>query len=170
MKSHSILIFLFFTVLSFFTFCSCDAKNTDTIIAEEDEKTDITLEDFAIVTAVTISGNEGNYTFSVTLSSPDTGCEQYADWWEIIDTEGSLLYRRILAHSHVNEQPFTRAGGAVAIAKDKKIYVRAHMNNSSYGSKVMEGSVNDGFTNADLSIDFAKELENQEPLPNGCAF
>ena len=36
----------------------------------------------ADVTAVEVRGEEGAYTFSVTVSSPDTGCDQYADWWE----------------------------------------------------------------------------------------
>ena len=57
----------------------------------------------ASVTEISWTGEEHNYTFSVTLRSPDTGCEQYADWWEIIDLEGNLIYRRILGHSHVNE-------------------------------------------------------------------
>ena len=44
------------------------------------------------------------------------------------------------------------------------------MNNSSYGSRVLKGSVANGFSTADLAADFAKELENEAPLPNGCAF
>jgi hypothetical protein len=48
----------------------------------------------ADVTAVRVSGAPGAYTFSVTLSSPDTGCDQYADWWEVITPDGELVYRR----------------------------------------------------------------------------
>ena len=54
----------------------------------------------ANVIAVDAKGSNGNYNFYVTLSSDETGCEQYANWWEILDENGSLLYRRILIHSH----------------------------------------------------------------------
>ena len=124
----------------------------------------------AVITNVTVSGNENAYTFSVTISSPDLGCNQYADWWEVTDTEGNLVYRRILAHSHVNEQPFTRSGGEVQISADTEVYVRAHMNNSGYGTKAFRGTVSSGFSAFDLSNDFANNLENTQPLPNGCAF
>ncbi|MGB3150631.1 MAG: hypothetical protein WBB27_08190 [Maribacter sp.] len=122
------------------------------------------------VIEVGITGEENTYTFSVTLRSPDTGCEQYANWWEVIDLEGNLLYRRILAHSHVNEQPFTRSGGTINITSETVVYVRAHMNNLGYGSTALKGSVTSGFSKAELKTDFAIALETQEPLPNECAF
>ncbi len=125
--------------------------------------------DEASVTNVTFSGSENAYTFSVTVSSPDTGCEQYADWWEVVDTQGNLIYRRILAHSHVNEQPFTRSGGPVSIQRETEIYIRAHMNNSGFGTSMLKGSVADGFTPITLA-DFAQDLESEAPQPNGCAF
>jgi len=124
----------------------------------------------AVVTNVSVSGDENAYTFSVIIESPDTGCDQYADWWEVFDLNGKLLYRRILAHSHVNEQPFTRAGGPIEISKDLEVYVRAHMNNSGYSSKVFKGSLTNGFVADDLNIEFAKDLEEAEPLPEGCDF
>ena len=124
----------------------------------------------AAVTGVTVSGTSGNYTFNVTISSPDTGCGQYADWWEVFDTSGTLIYRRILAHSHVNEQPFTRSGGSVAIDQDTEVYVRAHMNNTGYGTAVFRGTVSGGFQAVELASDFAMELASQQPLPSGCAF
>ena len=82
----------------------------------------------AAVTAVTATGAPGTYTFSVTVESPDTGCAQYADWWEVLRPDGSLVYRRVLLHSHVDEQPFTRSGGPVNIASNEDIYIRVHMN------------------------------------------
>jgi hypothetical protein len=125
---------------------------------------------FADVIDVKVSGNEGNYTFSVTIESPDTGCDQYADWWEVINPAGILIYRRILAHSHVNEQPFTRSGGRIDISDDQQVIIRAHMNNTGYGGNAMSGSVIEGFRATELEENFAKNLEKEAPIPTGCAF
>lgn len=46
---------------------------------------------------------------SVTLAHGDTGWEDYADAWEVLDMEGTRLALRELAHPHVEEQPFTRS-------------------------------------------------------------
>lgn len=143
-----------------------DSSPNETNLEEESSM----LKSSAAITNVSASGEENNYTFSVTIASPDTGCEQYADWWEVIDLDGNLIHRRILAHSHVNEQPFSRSGSGITISSTIEVYIRAHMNNTSYGANAMRGSVANGFTTTDLSIDFAKELETQAPLPNGCAF
>ena len=113
---------------------------------------------------------EGNYTFSVEIRSPDLGCNQYADWWEVISEDGTLIYRRILAHSHVNEQPFTRSGGSVNITENQIVYVRAHMNNKGYGTVVFKGSIAGDFSENSLEASFASELASQEPLPGNCAF
>lgn len=125
----------------------------------------------ADVVAVAVSGTSEQYSFSVTLSSPDTGCEQYADWWEVLDPSGALIYRRILAHSHVGEQPFTRSGGPVAITGDREVLVRAHMNTTGYGGVVWRGTADTRFE-LDSSIDseFAAEIATAQPLPDGCAF
>ncbi len=128
------------------------------------------LSDSAEVLEVKVTGSRDDYTFSVTVKSPDTGCEQYANWWEVISPEGDLIYRRILGHSHVNEQPFTRSGGAVRIPADQEVIVRAHMNNKGYGGNVMKGSVTKGFKPFELDRDFAKYLETKEPLPSDCPF
>lgn len=124
----------------------------------------------AEVLEVKVSGEAGAYNFSVTVSSPDEGCSQYADWWEVISQDGELLYRRILLHSHVNEQPFTRSGGPVPIEADTIVLVRAHMNSGGYGNQGMEGSFAGGFEQVELSPDFAAGLEVTPPLPQGCNF
>ncbi len=122
------------------------------------------------VVSVTTSGTENQYTFHVEIKSPDKGCDQYADWWEVIDTSGKLLYRRVLLHSHVNEQPFQRSGGPVAISSDREVLVRGHMNNQSYSLKVMRGSPGSGFVRDTLAADFAMGLEKEDPLPEDCDF
>jgi len=160
------------SALTVFVLLCCSPKSdaNSTTILQEDSNSITETASQAQVDNVAVSGNENNYTFNVTISSADTGCKQYADWWEVLDTNGKLIYRRILAHSHVDEQPFTRSGGSISISVNEEVYVRAHMNNTSYGLKAMKGSVSKGFEAVDLPVDFAKELENQEPLPNGCAF
>lgn len=124
----------------------------------------------ADVTAVSVSGGPGAYQLSVTIRSPDTGCEQYADWWEVVAEDGTLIYRRILAHSHVNEQPFTRSGGPVPIGADSLVVVRAHMVPTGYGGQVMRGTPAAGFAPAARTADFAAPLEDASPQPEGCAF
>ncbi len=124
----------------------------------------------ADVISVQVSGSEGAYQFSVQVSSPDTGCDQYADWWEVLTEDGELVYRRVLLHSHVGEQPFTRSGGPAAIQAETVVWVRAHMNTGGYGGQALIGSVENGFEPAELSPDYAADLANQPPLPEDCAF
>ena len=54
----------------------------------------------------------------MTLLHADTGWDDYADAWEVLDAEGNTLGVRVLAHPHVEEQPFTRSLGGVAIGAD----------------------------------------------------
>ena len=118
---------------------------------------------------VETSGEPGSYTFAVTIESPDTGCDQYANWWEVVSEDGQLIYRRILGHSHVDEQPFTRSGGPVAIAAEDKVYVRVHMNNSGYGDEA--GFFSPGGELEIIEVgEFAPGIEEQAPQPDGCAF
>ena len=124
----------------------------------------------AAVVAVETSGDVGAYTFSVTVESVETGCDRYANWWEVISEDGELLYRRVLAHSHVDEQPFTRSGGPVEIAADEVVIVRSHMYPAGYQSQAQKGSVANGFDPIVLSETVATELAETPPLPSGCAF
>lgn len=122
------------------------------------------------VLGVSFTGSNNVYNFSVTIQSPDTGCDQYADWWEVFTADGELLYRRILAHSHVDEQPFTRSGGPVNVQDDTELIVRAHMNNLGYGTQVYRGSISRGFEEGLLDQSEFAGLALVEPLPGNCAF
>lgn len=135
-----------------------------------EQGTDAAAGRYADITDVDISGEPGAYTFSVTIESPDTGCEQYADWWEVVSSDGELIYRRILAHSHVDEQPFTRSGGPVDIQADDNVYVRAHMNTSGYGGQVAWISPNGALEFIDMTDEWDARLEDAAPQPNDCAF
>ena len=160
-----ILLILFLTATSFIS-----SSNTNDSSSNNEVNVVVSNEKMASIVSVTSSGMENNYTFSVSISSPDTGCSQYANWWEVVKENGTLLYRRILGHSHVNEQPFVRSGGTINIASDQVVIVRAHMNTYGYGIKAFIGSVSNGFTETILDNEFAKTLETVSPLPDGCAF
>ena len=149
-----------------------DEKMADHITptSEETEVVGMSENIHANVISVKVSGSPDQYQFSVEISSPDTGCLQYADWWEVITEDGTLLYRRILLHSHVNEQPFTRSGGPVQVEQDTIVIIRAHMNPGGFGGLVLKGSPQDGFREIQVEPGFAADLEKELPLPAGCDF
>ena len=160
-------------VLAFIYLLSCQV--TDKIESIDRKKTPIgssacALEDRAKISAIEVNGSEQSYRFSVTIQSPDTGCDQYADWWEVITPDSLLIYRRILTHSHVSEQPFTRSGGPIEINDSLTLIVRAHMNNLGYGCEVYSGSIREGFVADTISRFYASGLAEEAPLPGGCAF
>lgn len=110
------------------------------------------------------------YRFSVEVTSPDTGCDQYVNWWEVLTEDGALVYRRILAHSHVGEQPFVRSGGPVEIDSGTVVWVRAHLYPGGYGGTAFRGTVDSGFEAAIVLPGFAPGVEIESPQPTRCAF
>ena len=40
-------------------------------------------------------GSDGRYSFSVMVSSRETGCGRFADWWEVLNENGERPYRRV---------------------------------------------------------------------------
>ncbi|MEO1005134.1 MAG: hypothetical protein AAFW67_04620 [Cyanobacteria bacterium J06638_38] len=88
----------------------------------------------------------------------------------MVTPEGDMIYRRVLLHSHVDEQPFQRTGGIVAIQPQQEVIVRVHMSHSGYSTLAQQGTVASGFAATTLSPDFAIDLENVEPLPEDCVF
>ena len=82
--------------------------------------------------------NNNSYNFSVTISHKDTGWKHYANRWEIISKDGTVLGTRVLHHPHVNEQPFTRSLSGVEIPENSKIVtIRAHDSVHKYGGRVI---------------------------------
>ena len=73
-------------------------------------------------------------------------------------------FRRVLLHSHVGEQPFTRAGGPVDIQPNDTVIVRAHISTTGYRGSALRWTAADGFSPTDLSEDFGSGLESQDPL------
>ena len=113
----------------------------------------------ADVIDVSVTGVPGDHSLSVTVASPDIGCEFYTDWWEVVSEDGELLARRVLLHARVEEQPFTRSVGGLRVQPDDTVIIRAHMNVGGYGGFVMRGTVEDGFLPNHLPAAFAKDPE-----------
>jgi len=146
---------------------STEETNVDTFTNTEEESSN---NESAKITSVTTTGEVTDYTFSVGIESIETGCGQYANWWEIVTEEGELIYRRILAHSHVDEQPFIRSGSGVNVTENQELIIRAHMNTSGYGTQVFKGNIASGFNESVIEEGFADDLATQAPLPDDCAF
>ncbi len=125
----------------------------------------------SVVSASVTASASAGYQLAVGVMSTETGCEQYANWWEAVDIDGTtLLYRRILGHSHVNEQPFVRSGGPVT-GSDDVVVVRAHGNVGGYGRQALQVTLSDGSSvPITLPVGFGAALETAEPLPTSCAF
>ena len=67
------------------------------------------------------------YRFDVTIAHSDTGWKHYADRWEVLAPDGSVLGTRVLFHPHVDEQPFTRSLSGVKIPEEiTSVRIRAH--------------------------------------------
>lgn len=121
------------------------------------------------VVAVDVSGSGDSVVFATTLLSEETGCDAYADWWEVVTLDGELIHRRILDHSHPNEQPFTRSGAPFSLDEGTVVVVRGHMNVGGYGTKALQGTM-DALAPVTLDLGWADDLGTKSPLPDGCAF
>ena len=70
---------------------------------------------------------KGTYRFDVTLRHDDEGWDHYADRWQVVGKDGTVYASRVLAHPHVNEQPFTRSKSGVAIPSGiSQVVIVAH--------------------------------------------
>ena len=68
-----------------------------------------------VIEAASATRSGTSWTFSVTLSHPDTGWDDYADGWRVLSLDGTELGLRVLYHPHVEEQPFTRTLSGVVL-------------------------------------------------------
>lgn len=73
------------------------------------------LADAPVIENVSAAQTGSTWTFQVTLSHPDTGWDDYADGWRVLDMNGAEIGLRTLYHPHVEEQPFTRSLSGVAV-------------------------------------------------------
>ena len=78
------------------------------------------------------------YKFDVTVRHADEGWEHFANKWDVTAPDGTVLGTRILAHPHVEEQPFTRSLSGVKIPENiTEVTVRAHDLVHEYGGKTV---------------------------------
>jgi hypothetical protein len=97
-------------------------------------KTSISLDYAQVIKVKTSQRANGSYCFDVTVRHNDTGWDHYANEWKVTDMKGNTLATRILAHPHVNEQPFTRGLCGINIPKNvSKVKVEAKCNKHGYG-------------------------------------
>lgn len=89
----------------------------------------------ADVVDVQVSGSNGSYNFSVTVRHADEGWEHFANRWEVVGEDGTIYGTRVLAHPHVNEQPFTRSGSINIPVGVSTVIVRANDSVHGLGGK-----------------------------------
>jgi hypothetical protein len=73
-----------------------------------------------VIDVVAMPEGSGAYRFEVTVRSADTGWDKFADLWEVRAPDGTVLGERVLAHPHVEEQPFTRSQSGIEIPAETK--------------------------------------------------
>ncbi len=90
-----------------------------------------------IIAVNVVKTGAGVYRFDVTVRHGDTGWNHYADGWEVLSPDGQVLGQRVLLHPHVEEQPFTRSLGGVAVpAGTASVDIRVHDKVHGYASKL----------------------------------
>ena len=90
-----------------------------------------------------VQATDGTWTFHVTVRHPDTGWEDYADGWNVMAPDGTILkpnanspFTRLLLHPHESEQPFTRSQGGIVIPPEvTKVRVQAHDLVNGFGGR-----------------------------------
>ena len=78
----------------------------------------------------------GSYSFDVTVRHGDTGWDHYANRWDVVAPDGTVLGTRVLHHPHVDEQPFTRSLSGVEVPDGvTSVTIRAHDSVHKLGGK-----------------------------------
>jgi hypothetical protein len=87
----------------------------------------LAMADSPRVVNVDASKSGGTWRFDVAIKHADEGWDHYADGWGVYLADGTELGYRVLAHPHVNEQPFTRSLSGVKIPQGTKtVIIRPH--------------------------------------------
>ena len=82
---------------------------------------------------------DGAYSFSVTVRHGDSGWDHYADAWDVVGPDGTVLGTRVLLHPHETEQPFTRSLSGVRVPDGiRTVTIRAHDKVHGHGGATLE--------------------------------
>jgi hypothetical protein len=84
--------------------------------------------------------SDGTWTFDVTVAHADEGWDHYANRWDVVAPDGTVLGTRTLHHPHETEQPFTRSLRGVSVP-DGVVSVMIRANDSVHGTGGKEFSV-----------------------------
>ena len=117
-------------MLILLTLTGCEAL----MAFQQDATNPIATADADVEYVRAVQTGDNTWTFHVTVRHPDTGWEDYADGWDVVLPDGTVIlpdsssqFTRLLLHPHENEQPFTRSQSNIAIPDDvTTVTVRAH--------------------------------------------
>ena len=94
-----------------------------------------------VVGAKISSLGDGRYRIDATVLHDDKGWDHYANRWDVLATDGTLLGSRELAHPHENEQPFTRSLTLELPAGTTMVTLQANDSVHGLGGKLFELAV-----------------------------
>lgn len=95
-----------------------------------------------VVAATLTPAGDGTWRVEVTVAHADEGWDHYADAWEVVAPDGTVLGTRTLLHPHVDEQPFTRALSGIAIPGDvAAVTIRARDSVHGHGGRELTVAV-----------------------------
>lgn len=79
----------------------------------------------------------GKFRIDATLTHADEGWDHFANRWDVIAPDGTVLGSRVLAHPHVDEQPFTRSLTLDIPANIAQVTIAANDSVHELGGKTM---------------------------------
>jgi len=86
----------------------------------------ITAGEADVVDVAIKKSGDGQFRIDATVKHDDTGWDHYANRWDVVAPDGTVLGSRILAHPHENEQPFTRSLTLAIPANIASVTIRAN--------------------------------------------
>ncbi len=106
----------------------------------EDE---LDLDEANVMFVKATEAGDGTWRFDVTVRHRDEGWDHYADGWDVVLPDGTVLktnpddaFTRVLLHPHDNEQPFTRSQAGLDVPEEvSQVTVRAHCNVHEFGGR-----------------------------------